>query len=59
MECLESGIYRSDIPCRFNLKPAAVKDLIDNVDADLQYAIRTEGKMDPADVAGARLATRA
>ena len=55
MECLESGIFRRDIPCRFNLKPAAVQELIDNIDADLEYAIRTEGKTDPADVAGALL----
>ncbi|GAU25117.1 hypothetical protein TSUD_274060 [Trifolium subterraneum] len=46
VECLESGVFRSDIPCSFTLEPSAFEQLINNLDRDLQYAIRVEGKMD-------------
>ncbi|KAK4760568.1 hypothetical protein SAY87_005461 [Trapa incisa] len=46
VECLESGVFRSDLPTQFKLDPSAYKQLIDNLDRDLQYAIRVEGKMD-------------
>ncbi|WCJ41776.1 DNA polymerase epsilon catalytic subunit A [Euphorbia peplus] len=46
VECLESGVFRSDLPTSFNLNPSAYDQLIDNLDRDLQYAIRVEGKMD-------------
>ncbi|XP_058761674.1 DNA polymerase epsilon catalytic subunit A-like isoform X2 [Vicia villosa] len=46
VECLESGVFRSDIPCSFTLEPSAFEQLIKNLDRDLQYAIRVEGKMD-------------
>ncbi|RDX72004.1 DNA polymerase epsilon catalytic subunit A, partial [Mucuna pruriens] len=46
VECLESGVFRSDIPSSFTLEPSAYQQLIDNLDRDLQYAIRVEGKMD-------------
>ena len=55
MECLESGVFRADIPCKFNLKPAALQKLIDEVDADLEYALRTEAKLAPEDVSSALL----
>lgn len=31
MECLESGVFRADIPCKFKVKPAAFQKLIDQV----------------------------
>ncbi|KAK9999535.1 hypothetical protein SO802_019138 [Lithocarpus litseifolius] len=46
VECLESGVFRSDIPTTFKLDPSAYEQLINNLDRDLQYAIRVEGKMD-------------
>ncbi|KMT05520.1 hypothetical protein BVRB_7g176430 [Beta vulgaris subsp. vulgaris] len=46
VECLESGVFRSDIPSSFKLDPSAYQQLIDNLDRDLQYAIKVEGKMD-------------
>ncbi|KAL2240087.1 UNVERIFIED_CONTAM: DNA polymerase epsilon catalytic subunit A, partial [Sesamum indicum] len=46
VECLESGVFRSDLPTSFNLDPAAYGQLLDNLDRDLQYAIKVEGKMD-------------
>ncbi|XP_027348237.1 DNA polymerase epsilon catalytic subunit A-like [Abrus precatorius] len=46
VECLESGVFRSDIPSSFALEPSAYQQLINNLDRDLQYAIRVEGKMD-------------
>ncbi|KAI5066379.1 hypothetical protein GOP47_0019003 [Adiantum capillus-veneris] len=46
VECLESGVFRSDLPTRFRLVPEAYQQLIDNLDRDLRYAIEVEGKMD-------------
>ncbi|XP_022730050.1 DNA polymerase epsilon catalytic subunit A-like isoform X3 [Durio zibethinus] len=46
VECLESGVFRSDLPTSFKLDPSACEQLISNLDRDLQYAIRVEGKMD-------------
>lgn len=46
VECLESGVFRSDIPTSFKLDPSAYELLINNLDRDLQYAIGVEGKMD-------------
>jgi DNA polymerase epsilon subunit 1 len=50
VECLESGVFREDIPCRFNLKPAALQKLIDEVDIDLEYALRTEAQLAPEEI---------
>ncbi|OMO70162.1 hypothetical protein CCACVL1_19081 [Corchorus capsularis] len=46
VECLESGVFRSDLPTSFKLDPSAYELLISNLDRDLQYAITVEGKMD-------------
>ncbi|KAL9143406.1 hypothetical protein ABFS82_14G234200 [Erythranthe guttata] len=46
VECLETGVFRSDLPTSFKLDPVAFEQLLDNLDRDLQYAIRVEGKMD-------------
>lgn len=43
---MESGIFRSDIPCRFRIVPSAIQRLIDNLDEALQYAIEVEEKRD-------------
>ena len=44
VECLETGVYRSDIEYDFDLKPPAFDQLIANIDRDLTFAIETEGK---------------
>ncbi|KAK9126454.1 hypothetical protein Scep_015300 [Stephania cephalantha] len=46
VECLECGVFRSDLPAKFHLVPTGYQLLIDNLDRDLQYAISVEGKMD-------------
>ncbi|CAI9778339.1 unnamed protein product [Fraxinus pennsylvanica] len=45
VECLESGVFRSDLPTSFKLDPSAYGQLIKNLDRDLQYAVRVEGKL--------------
>ncbi|CAL9170786.1 unnamed protein product [Musa hybrid cultivar] len=45
VECLESGVFRSDLPIKFQLDPSAYEQLIGNLDRDLQFAITVEGKM--------------
>eukprot|EP00899_Mesostigma_viride_P020528 jgi/Mesvir1/28477/Mv15897-RA.2 len=50
VECLESGVFRADIPTRFRMEPAAFQGLIDKLDRDLQYAIRHECKLELAEV---------
>jgi len=42
VEALESGVFRADIPCRFRLDPAMVKQLQEQVDAVLRHAIEVE-----------------
>ncbi|TFJ85676.1 hypothetical protein NSK_003184 [Nannochloropsis salina CCMP1776] len=43
VECLETGVYRSDIDYKFRLVPSALQALIDNVDRDLRFAVEVEG----------------
>ena len=46
VECLETGVYRSDIEYKFDMKPEGFQSLIDNVDRDMTFAIEVEGGMD-------------
>jgi DNA polymerase epsilon subunit 1 len=50
VECLETGVYRSDIEYEFDLKPTAFQSLIDNIDRDLTFAIEVEGGIDRSKV---------
>lgn len=43
VECLETGVYRSDLEYDFDLKPSAFQELIDNIDRDLTFAVEVEG----------------
>ncbi|KAJ2994653.1 DNA polymerase epsilon catalytic subunit [Globomyces sp. JEL0801] len=43
VEALEAGIFRSDIPMKFKLSPAAFQQLIDEVDQALTFTITQEG----------------
>ena len=44
VECLETGVFRSDLEYDFNVDPAAVQVLIDKVDRDVRFAIEVEAK---------------
>jgi len=50
VECLETGVYRSDIDYKFRLVPSALQQLIDNVDRDLRFAVEVEGQAKVEDV---------
>ena len=43
-------MYRSDIEYDFELKPAAIYELIDNIDRDLAFAIEVEAGKERKDV---------
>ena len=43
VECLETGVFRSDIEYDFDLKPQGFQHLIDKIDRDLTFAIEVEG----------------
>ncbi|XP_020701921.2 DNA polymerase epsilon catalytic subunit A isoform X1 [Dendrobium catenatum] len=51
VECLECGVFRADLPTKFQLDSASYEQLINNLDRDLQYAIRVEGKVDVDSIA--------
>ena len=43
-------MFRADIPTKFRLNPKGYQGLIDSLDDDLRYALKTEGKgMTPED----------
>ncbi|KZV81197.1 DUF1744-domain-containing protein, partial [Exidia glandulosa HHB12029] len=50
VEALEAGVFRSDIPTHFKIKPEACQQLIDDLDRALKFCIVDESKMDLADV---------
>ena len=50
VECLETGVYRSDLQYDFQLQPSAFQQLIDNVDRDLTFTIEVENSKQQADV---------
>ncbi|XP_062890220.1 DNA polymerase epsilon catalytic subunit A isoform X2 [Mobula hypostoma] len=45
VEALESGVFRSDIPCRFKMNPAAFDFLLQRVERTMQHAIEEEEKL--------------
>lgn len=42
VECLETGVYRDDLPEKFRLDPGAFDELIANIDRDLTFAVEIE-----------------
>ena len=44
VECLQTGVFRDDIPVRFKLDASAFSSLIDSVDDDLAFTIAAEGR---------------
>ncbi|XP_028400533.1 DNA polymerase epsilon catalytic subunit A-like [Dendronephthya gigantea] len=45
VEALESGVFRSDIPCRFRMSPSACQQLIDDVESTMRHTIIEEEKI--------------
>ncbi|GFR70989.1 DNA polymerase epsilon catalytic subunit A-like, partial [Elysia marginata] len=45
VEALESGVFRSDLPCRFRMVPAAFQTLHDAVERTMKHAIEEEEKI--------------
>ena len=50
VECLEAGVFRSDVQYDFHLNSDALEGLISNVDRDLEFAIEVEAGKDRFDV---------
>lgn len=50
VECLEAGVFRSDIPAKFSLVPSALQGLINNIDRDLTFALETENGIQRSEV---------
>ncbi|KXN82929.1 DNA polymerase epsilon catalytic subunit A [Leucoagaricus sp. SymC.cos] len=50
VEALEAGVFRSDIPTDFKIVPEAAQQLIDELDAALQFCIVEESKANLEDV---------
>jgi len=50
VECLETGVYRSDLEYSFELVPQAFHELINSIDRDLKFAIQVETGLDPSKV---------
>ncbi|RSH85546.1 DNA polymerase epsilon catalytic subunit [Saitozyma podzolica] len=51
VEALEAGVFRSDIPTHFKVEPSAAQQLIDDLDAALQFSLVEEGQIKLEDVA--------
>lgn len=49
VECLETGVFRSDIEYDFAVEPAAFQELIDKVSRDVAFAVQVEGRANLAD----------
>ena len=45
VEALESGVFRSDLPCRFKLGAGMLQELMDNVRDTVQHTLEKEEKM--------------
>jgi len=52
VECLESGVFRSDLPAKFKIVPRRIRELQSKLDKTLQFAIEIEGgkKMEDIDM---------
>ncbi len=50
VECLEAGVFRSDLPVRFRLSPNALQGLIDHIDRDLSFAVEVEAGIERMDI---------
>lgn len=51
VECLRSGVYRSDIPTRFTLDPSAYDTLIQHLDSLIEFFASVEQGRHACDIA--------
>jgi DNA polymerase elongation subunit (family B) len=50
VECLESGVFRHDIPCSWKLVPSAFDGLIDKIDKALTFAVEVESGVQRSEI---------
>jgi DNA polymerase epsilon subunit 1 len=50
VECLESGVFRNDLPTQWKLVPSAFQGLIEKVDQALTFAIEVEGGIQRSEI---------
>ncbi|WPH04119.1 Hypothetical protein R9X50_00700400 [Acrodontium crateriforme] len=50
VESIEAGVFRSDIPCNFAVDTKAIDELLNDLDAALQFSITVEEKKKMEDV---------
>uniref|UniRef100_T1J6P1 DNA polymerase epsilon catalytic subunit n=1 Tax=Strigamia maritima TaxID=126957 RepID=T1J6P1_STRMM len=50
VEAVESGVFRSDLPCKFRMVPEAFQKLIDDIKRTMQHTIEEEEKFDMNDL---------
>jgi DNA polymerase epsilon subunit 1 len=50
VECLEAGVFRADIPCKFSLIPSTLQNLIDRIDRDLVFALENENDIQRSEI---------
>ncbi|KAJ6167043.1 DNA polymerase epsilon catalytic subunit A [Penicillium chermesinum] len=50
VESIEAGVFRSDIPVAFNVDPAAIDELIHDLDHALKFSIEVEEKKSMNDI---------
>jgi DNA polymerase epsilon subunit 1 len=51
VESLESGVFRSDLPCKFNVDPKSYQMLIDNIDRALTFSVEVEYGIERSEIA--------
>lgn len=50
VECLQNGVYRSDIPTKFNLQPSAFHMLMTQLENVINFCARIENGANPDDI---------
>ena len=50
VECLNVGVYRSDIPVKFKLDPSTYEYLIENIENYIKFCIQIENNIEACDV---------
>ena len=50
VECLETGVFRTDLPIKFRMDPAAFDELIADIDRALTFAIEVENGAQRSDI---------
>lgn len=50
VECINSGVYRDDVPTKFRLEPGAYHELTRDIEKIMDFAIETELQINKADI---------